>query len=492
MNKKFGKDLVTVLASVGVAASLSVAPASAGPLSNFSVHVPEVFDDWSVNFSPETDLSDWTLFDGFQDKQAGMFVFTRDALSLKDDHLLIRTRRHCVSTDDLNVEPLNDSNASVLPCPDGKITRYSTGRVYTPWLKGGAFTLEVEANMVVPEKGEEITVDGVKYSVPRNGARPAIWLQNGQAACHQKDASPYYGEIDLVEYYGHYPSNVNPSAIHWACNDNGKQRYRESRQLKADESLANAYHTWAVSTADEKIHFTVDGQHNHMVWGQPHEDWGLASMNQDEQTNKSDFHMVLNQPWRLILETEVETAKWAHPADPNAPFPDRFLKVRRVDLKYNNEKGQTVTVEVPVPTTTTETVKVPARVEVPVPTTTTTTVKEPVPTTTTETVKVPTRVEVPVPTTTTVRLPANAGRTTTKTVVSKQTVTVGRSSGNSNSSGSNEPTPLESSRDLVTVGTAAAGIVGLLSIVGAYLMYFPQFRGLVGGMPMFFNSLPRL
>src|SRR5690606_37970141 len=134
---------------------------------------------WSEDFDGTSlDPTNWTVSTGTENHSQSNYI--QGAVRVQNGALAIRTRRHCVS----GSEALTDANVSSAPCPSGKTTRYSSGKVQTPHqFESGR--LEIRA----------------KLPSAQTGVTPAIWMRNEAGWC-----APGYGGLDVAKWQGNDPT----------------------------------------------------------------------------------------------------------------------------------------------------------------------------------------------------------------------------------------------------------------------------------------------
>lgn len=308
--------VASVTAVATIALGVSVPAGAQAQAVNFS----EPYT-WVEEFESPDALDGWNIFrqPDYGNKDS---LYTADALSIEDGKLTITTQRHCVDEDiDLtkraNHSLLNDETASVSPCGPDQFEKFTSGRLASPAIARGEFTVDVTATI---QSGD---VEGV---------RSAIWMQNTERACSTPNNNGLYGELDLVEHFS-YDARApwSPSNTHLGCNP-ATGTNKAPRELKLDESLSGAPHTWSVSVDQNSVAYSLDGNPvNRKSW-EPENVIGHATR-EDFGLSPAEYRDIIDQPWTLTLNQKVEYADWARPRASNLDFPIRKLIVDRIEVK---------------------------------------------------------------------------------------------------------------------------------------------------------------
>ncbi|MEZ2190557.1 hypothetical protein [Corynebacterium sp. CCM 9204] len=300
---------VTAAAVITAFSLGSLAPVHAGATT------PTVYDgpyQWVEEFDSPESLNRWTIFDQ-PDYKNEKLVLTPDAVQVRDGMLEITTARHCISEQG---EALTEDNIVEDPCPEGKITRYTSARLQTDWIATGVFTMETRAKIVTG--GED-------------GLRSAIWMQNNHRTCSRGDSDSLYGELDLVEHYSWpWRSKQSVSTVHFSCDENGTKR--AGRIFTEGKDLADEWQTWKVETSPDALKFFVNGKPALYDDTPPYDERDHITFD-DLRTTDKQFTKILDQSWRIILNQYVENQSWAHPASDADPFPVRKMYVDRITLE---------------------------------------------------------------------------------------------------------------------------------------------------------------
>lgn len=288
----------------------------AAPAAHAVVDEADISTNWRVDFNQSSDLDGWKIQD-HRDYKYDKVYLTPDAVDIRDGKVVITTARHCIAEDG---DPLTDDNITEDSCPEGTLTRYTTGRIESPWFKGGTFNIDVAGTIYTPASA---------------GARTAIWLQNDQEYCTKAGvATENYGEIDIVEHYT-TPWNIyrSPATVHLGCDTTNHQRVTKDQRLAfVEPALTDQQHVWSADVNYDRIRFLLDGQRLHEDKDQNKHLDDISWKN--NKITESVWKGTMDRPWRLILNQKVEKMDWAFPARDSDPFPIRRFEVDFVDLSY--------------------------------------------------------------------------------------------------------------------------------------------------------------
>jgi len=149
---------------------------NASPLDSDNNGEPEHIAGWNTLFAEVPNSGDIEANANYSDY----------GVRASDGILKIVTSRHCVTYDE---EELTEANVSSAPCPSGKSTKYSSGRIQSTKFYSG--DIIVEGAIMLPAN-----------AVP--GVRNAFWLKNAEPYCSQSSRvnKSRLGEIDILEWYG--------------------------------------------------------------------------------------------------------------------------------------------------------------------------------------------------------------------------------------------------------------------------------------------------
>ncbi|MDO4909400.1 MAG: hypothetical protein Q3962_06090 [Corynebacterium sp.] len=236
-------------------------------------------------------------------------AWTKDAFSIHDGVLDLKLERHCLDSES---DAMTSANASVQPCTEGKITRYSAPRLYSPQIEHGNYVLTIRAKVT----GDGDLMDGVRSN---------LWLQNDQQMCDNSYPDSEYSEFDLLEQYSSR-QNTQYATTHVGCEFNKDQndyyptRHQDQRQVP--EGFYDLWHTWSFQIFNNHIAYYLDGKliGNHLV------------TKRDFINQKADYDKAIDHPTRLILENMVETMEWAGKVDNNVDFPNQHFLIDYVQL----------------------------------------------------------------------------------------------------------------------------------------------------------------
>ena len=213
MSRKY----VTVFATLCTTLTLAHSPA-------FAQDAPTFSDDFN---SPES-LSSWNVMDK-NNYASSHTSYLPENVHVDNGNLVIDSHRHCTDTAD---EPLTKDSIHEDPCPSGKHTRYSSGRLNTLDKVDGSqdFTVEFRAKISGDRKV---------------GTRPALWLLRQDASYCQKVDWDATGEFDVLEWYGHRP-NQSFSTSHVSCQGSGSESSRKTgtKAVSQNTSVNNMLNEW--------------------------------------------------------------------------------------------------------------------------------------------------------------------------------------------------------------------------------------------------------
>lgn len=254
---------------------------------------------WAEEFDGTSlDPTQWSVLTGSENHSQSNYI--QGAVRVQDGALAIRTRRHCVS----GSEALTDANVSRAPCPAGRTTRYSSGKVQTPHqFESGR--LEIRA----------------KLPAAQVGVTPAIWMRNEASWC-----APAYGGLDVMKWQGGDPTRS------WAATQAtcvGGTPPVVGHPTNHGTDLSADWHVWSVRFGPEGVQFELDGQVLHSSGGDA--DTSLDTAADFPGLAEGAFAAVMEQLWQLRFTTEVRQAGDANaPPNPSAPFPESVLLVDSV------------------------------------------------------------------------------------------------------------------------------------------------------------------
>jgi beta-glucanase (GH16 family) len=270
---------------------------------------------WQEEFSGTSlNSTSWMTYQGPENHSQA--IYTADNVSVSNDLLTLKTRRHCVAGDS---EALTSANAQADPCPAGKLTKYSSGQVRTlkRWKNG---RIEIRARLPAAQKGQW----------------PALWMRNQTDWCKLN-----YGELDIVEWY--YDKRVNGSmqnivnrnsaTTHATCDPTigptGTTKSVKHYEDFADD-LTKSFHIFAVEWDTTSVRYEMDGKM-------------LRSENRSSspdgdiyKTSAADFPIsiprftyVTDQTWELRIQTQVikQGDAYHSPPDNSQPFATRGFLV---------------------------------------------------------------------------------------------------------------------------------------------------------------------
>lgn len=234
MSRKY----LTVFATLCTTLTLAHSPA-------FAQDTPTFSDDFN---SPES-LSSWNVMDK-NNYASSHTSYLPENVHVDNGNLVIDSHRHCTDTAD---EPLTKDSIHEDPCPSGKHTRYSSGRLNTLDKVDGSqdFTVEFRAKISGDRKV---------------GTRPALWLLRQDASYCQKVDWDATGEFDVLEWYGHRP-NQSFSTSHVSCQGSGSGSSRKTgtkavSQNTSVDNMLNEWHTWRMDfdRENKRATYSIDGK----------------------------------------------------------------------------------------------------------------------------------------------------------------------------------------------------------------------------------------
>ena len=311
---------------------------------------------WSEEFKGTSVPDSWDVFKQNKDNYGNNHLAYNpsNVRVVNNDYLEIKTQRHCVANLD---EPLNDSNASETPCPNGKMTRYLSGRVTnkTKVVDGTKpFRAEIRA---------KFNWNG------KNGTRPSLWMVNGVSLKNCNDnpnANDPYGELDIIEWYSYTPaytwSSTHATCYHHGVSGNWKNGWRTRRIIHSDEhragskpgTLAYEWHTWAVEYDGETVKYFVDDKpitayHYH---ASPTDSKEIERTPAAPLTKLADASLIkktFDEGWRFIINDYVEADADQKPISPSDSFPKQTMLIDYVRVFQKGAGTQPA--ETPVPKT---------------------------------------------------------------------------------------------------------------------------------------------
>ena len=311
---------------------------------------------WSEEFKGTSVPDSWDVFKQNKDNYGNNHLAYNpsNVKVVNNDYLEIKTQRHCVANLD---EPLNDSNASETPCPNGKMTRYLSGRVTnkTKVVDGTKpFRAEIRA---------KFNWNG------KNGTRPSLWMVNGVSLKNCNDnpnANDPYGELDIIEWYSYTPaytwSSTHATCYHHGVSGNWKNGWRTRRIIHSDEhragskpgTLAYEWHTWAVEYDGETVKYFVDDKpitayHYH---ASPTDSKEIERTPAAPLTKLADASLIkktFDEGWRFIINDYVEADADQKPISPSDSFPKQTMLIDYVRVFQKGAGTQPA--ETPVPKT---------------------------------------------------------------------------------------------------------------------------------------------
>ena len=304
---------------------------------------------WSEEFKGASISDQWDVFKQNKDNYGNNHLAYNpsNVNVVNNDHLELKTQRHCVANLD---EPMNDSNASETPCPSGKMTRYLSGRVTnkTKVVDGTKpFRAEIRA---------KFNWNG------KNGTRPSLWMVNGVSLRNCNDnpnANDPYGELDIIEWYSYTPaytwSSTHATCYHHGVSGNWKNGWRTRRIIHSDEhrvgskpgTLAYEWHTWAVEYDGETVKYFVDNKpitayHYH---ASPTDSKEIERTPAAPLTKLADASLIkrtFDEGWRFILNDYVERDADQKPIADSDNFPRQTVLVDYVRVLQKGAGTQPV------------------------------------------------------------------------------------------------------------------------------------------------------
>lgn len=285
--------------------------------------VSEITNDFNEDFLSDsliidkvggiTDAKKWVAYD-FNSWKQRQTRWTPSNASIHDGVLDLLSRRHCIDEG----EELTDENTSEEPCPEGKITRYSAPRLFSPIIPKGNFTLTVRAKTV-------------KNGLHR-GHRSNIWLQSLTNICRNNPGG-IYGEFDLTEIYSDR-SYLQHSTTHFGC-----PQVLTQERTNVPGGYDNVWHTYTLEVFDGYFAYFLDGKLIGRIYSK--DSFSAHKEVQDK------YYSILYQPWTLILENTPESESWASPIKDTDEYPEQhflidyvYLATEEQDLSHLDPKPE--------------------------------------------------------------------------------------------------------------------------------------------------------
>lgn len=322
MSRKY----LTVFATLCTTLTLSHSPAFAQDNPTFS-------DD----FNSSESLSAWNVMDK-NNYASSHTSYLPENVHVDNGNLVIDSHRHCTDTAD---EPLTKDSIHEDPCPSGKHTRYSSGRLNTLDKVDGSqdFTVEFRAKISGDRKV---------------GTRPALWILRQDASYCQKVDWDATGEFDVLEWYGHRP-NQSFSTSHVSCQGSGSGSSRKKgtkavSQNTSVNNMLNEWHTWRMDfdRENKRATYSIDGK----VINTTH----FINTFTGKRTNFRDNHVdftknfdlsndqlsqIFDHKFQIIINDWVE-AKGANVPKDSRKFPSVQFLIDSVKVYQGNRQSSPV------------------------------------------------------------------------------------------------------------------------------------------------------
>ena len=307
---------------------------------------------WHDEFNGPSVSSEWEVVNVDKDisHNNGDLAFTSNNVSIKDnDYLALKTYRHCVANQS---DALTSANISENPCPSGKITRYSSGKVRSAKVVDGAKPFRAEIRAKLDWNG-------------KNGTRPALWMRNTQDSELQKCNTQEgyiggYGEIDITEWYMYMPgytwSSTHAGCYHHGVTETWTHGWKTKVVNHVDENpvgngygtLAYDWHTWVVEYDGQSVKYFLDGRAiNAYHYHASEENKGEIERTPTFELSKLGNEAVqktFNDMWYFILQDYVEKEEAQKPSSPTETFPSQVFYVDHVRLFQQGEAGTGIAV----------------------------------------------------------------------------------------------------------------------------------------------------
>ena len=185
----------------------------------------------------------WSVYDNTGQRHSAKTntIYTKDAVSVKDGNLEIRTARHCLKPGQEPTKETESPGGAV--CPAGKRTMYTSGRIETDFLYNAPFEMEVRARMA---DGQD---DGLHF---------AAWLVNNQPYCHKGIKSSYLGEIDTMELLSERAHTTNTTHVTCTEAESGAGTVRDGHRIYT--KVAGEWHTHRMTWDGYSVKYYLNGK----------------------------------------------------------------------------------------------------------------------------------------------------------------------------------------------------------------------------------------
>lgn len=236
-----------------------------------------------------------------------------------DGKLQLITKRHCVSVNAKGEvdEELTDANVSEAPCPAGKRSVFSSGRLNTDFIYNneatgtkGPFSMEVRARM------SDGTVPGFHF---------AGWVRNNKPYCDKQSDDGHIAELDTMEVFTEATrqSSINTSHVGCKGNASSADTNRTYSELAPSDGIAGQWHTYRMEWNGYSIRYFLDGEPVPLRGsnGDSYETTAVTLGLSD-----ADFNRMMNEyPWQLIFDSRAfeDHTGWIAGPQHEKPFAQR-------------------------------------------------------------------------------------------------------------------------------------------------------------------------